>query len=80
MSKLVPPPDSPGDLVVVSGTVKEARPNALFAVELPRGRRVLCRIAGTVEMRAVRINPGDRVVVELSRYDPNRGSITSRER
>ena len=58
----------------------EALPHAMYAVELSRGQRVLCRIAGTIQMRAVRINPGDRVTVELSQYDLSRGSITKRQR
>ncbi|MGH2444172.1 MAG: translation initiation factor IF-1 [Chloroflexota bacterium] len=62
----------------VQGTVMEVLPHALFAVELKSGQKVLARIAGTLEMRGMRINPGDRVDVELASYDLTRGRITKR--
>ncbi|MGH2444372.1 MAG: translation initiation factor IF-1, partial [Chloroflexota bacterium] len=46
--------------------------------ELKSGQKVLARIAGTLEMRGMRINPGDRVDVELASYDLTRGRITKR--
>jgi len=69
-----------GDAPVVEGTVVEALPHALFAVELRNGQRILARIAGTLQMRGTRINPGDQVTVQLSPYDFSRGRITKRQR
>ncbi len=60
------------------GTVREALPNALFAVELAGGQRILARIAGTIQMRGTRINPGDLVTIEMSPYDTTRGRIVRR--
>jgi translation initiation factor IF-1 len=68
------------DAPTVTGTVTEALPHALYAVELHSGQRVLARIAGTIHMRGTRIIPGDRVTVELSPYDYSRGRIVRRER
>jgi translation initiation factor IF-1 len=73
-----PPPSR--DAPVLEGTVVEALPHALFSVELRGGQRIIARIAGTLQMRGTRINPGDRVTVELSPYDFSRGRITKRER
>jgi translation initiation factor IF-1 len=73
-----PPPAN--DAPIVEGTVVEALPHALFAVELSNGQRILARIAGTLQMRGSRINPGDRVTVQLSPYDFSRGRITKRQR
>lgn len=78
MTKPDPVPDGRRDTLTVQGTVTEVLPHAMYAVELSRGQRVLCRIAGTIQMRAVRINPGDRVTIDLSPYDLSRGSITKR--
>lgn len=68
------------DSPTVDGTVQESLPNAMFAVELVGGQKILARIAGTIQMRGTRINPGDRVTVELSPYDFSRGRITRRHR
>jgi translation initiation factor IF-1 len=64
--------------IEVEGTVVEPRPNAMFRVELANGHRVLAHISGKMRMHSIRILPGDRVVVELSPYDLNRGRITYR--
>jgi translation initiation factor IF-1 len=61
------------------GRVLEALPNAMFAVELHDGRRVLARISGALETRGMRVVPGDRVTIELSPFDPTRGRIIWRE-
>ena len=66
------------DVIEVEGTVVEPLPNAMFRVELANGHRVLAHISGKMRMHYIRILPGDRVVVELSPYDLNRGRITYR--
>ena len=64
--------------IEVEGTVVEPLPNAMFRVELANGHKVLAHISGKMRMHYIRILPGDRVVVELSPYDLNRGRITYR--
>ena len=59
------------DVIELEGTVLEALPNAMFKVELENGHTILAHISG-------KILPGDRVTVELSVYDLNRGRITYR--
>ena len=66
------------DLIEVEGTVKEALPNAKFRVELENGHIVLAHISGKIRMHFIRILPGDKVKLELSPYDLNRGRITYR--
>lgn len=66
--------------VSTEGTVVEALPHAMFAIELDSGRRVLGHIAGTIANQALRINPGDRVVIEISPFDRSRARITRRVR
>jgi translation initiation factor IF-1 len=65
-------------MILVEGTVVEPLPNAMFRVELENGHKVLAHISGKMRMNYIRILPGDRVVVELSPYDLNRGRITYR--
>jgi translation initiation factor IF-1 len=66
------------DTIEVEGKVIEPLPNAMFRVELDNGHKVLAHISGKMRMHYIRILPGDRVVVELSPYDLDRGRITYR--
>lgn len=66
------------DVIEVEGIVLEPLPNAMFTVELDNGHKVLAHISGKMRMNFIRILPGDRVMVELSPYDLNRGRITYR--
>ncbi len=60
--------------------VKESLPNAMFKVELANGHQVLAHISGKMRMNYIRVLPGDRVLVELTPYDLNRGRLTFRFR
>jgi len=66
------------DLIEVEGTVVEALPNAVFDVELENGHRVRAHISGKLRTNYIKILPGDKVTLELSPYDLNRGRITWR--
>jgi len=66
------------DVIEIEGTVLEPLPNAMFTVELDNGHKVLAHISGKMRMNFIRILSGDRVMVELSPYDLNRGRITYR--
>ena len=66
------------DAIVLEGTVVEPLPNAMFRVELENGHKVLAHISGKMRMHYIRILPGDRVQVELTPYDLERGRITYR--
>ena len=59
------------DVIELGGKVLEALPNAMFKVEL-------AHISGKMRMHYIKILPGDKVTVELSVYDLNRGRITYR--
>ena len=66
------------DVIELEGTVIEALPNAMFRVELENGHKILAHISGKMRMHYIKILPGDKVTVELSVYDLNRGRITYR--
>lgn len=66
------------EAIEVEATVKETLPNAMFRVVLDTGHEVLAHISGKMRKYFIRILPGDRVRVELSPYDLNRGRITYR--
>lgn len=66
------------DTIQVNGKVIEPLPNAMFKVELENGHVVLAHISGKMRMHYIRILPGDKVTVELTPYDLNRGRIIYR--
>jgi translation initiation factor IF-1 len=67
-------------VIEIEGTIVEALPNAMFRVELSNGHKVLAHISGKMRQHYIRILPEDRVVVELSPYDLDRGRIVFRYR
>lgn len=66
--------------IEVEGTVIEALPNTQFTVELDNGHRVLSYLSGKMRKYYIRILLGDRVKVEMSPYDMNRGRIIYRHK
>ena len=68
------------EAIEVEGTVVEALANTQFRVELENGHIVLSHVGGKMRKNFIRIVPGDRVKVEVSPYDLNRGRIIYRER
>lgn len=68
------------EAIVVEGTIQEALPNAMFKVQLDNGHVVLGHISGKLRQNFIKINPMDRVVIELSPYDLTRGRITFRKK
>lgn len=66
------------DVIRIDGIVKETLPNAMFRVEVEGGHVVLGHVSGKMRMNYIRILPGDKVALELSSYDLNRGRIVLR--
>lgn len=61
-----------------TGTVREALPNTLFRVELEDGVIVLCHLSGKMRMNFIKILPGDKVLIEMTPYDLEKGRIIRR--
>jgi len=68
------------EAIKIEGVIKKALPNAMFKVVLENGHEVLGHISGKMRKHYIRLNPGDRVTVELSPYDLSRGRITYRSK
>ena len=66
------------DLIETEGKIIEVLPNAMFRVQLENGHVVLAHVSGKMRMHFIRILLGDKVKIELSPYDLNRGRITFR--
>jgi translation initiation factor IF-1 len=62
------------------GIVKKALPNTLFRVELENGRVILAHLSGRMRRYRIKVLPGDRVSVEMTKYDKTKGRIVYRDR
>ncbi len=60
------------------GTVLDSLPNTLFRVKLDEGKEILAHLAGKLRIYRIKVLPGDRVTVEMSSYDQERGRIVYR--
>jgi translation initiation factor IF-1 len=68
------------DTIEVEGGVLELLPNTRFRVKLPNGHVVLAHISGKMRMNFIKILPGDKVVIEISKYDLDKGRIIFRSK
>lgn len=66
--------------IEMEGRVLEALANTQFRVELDNGHQVLAHVSGRMRKNFIRIVPGDRVKVEISPYDLERGRIVYRSK
>ncbi len=63
---------------IIEGNVTEALPNTMFRVATDDGRNILTTLKGIMRRRYVRVFPGDRVKVEMTKYDTERGRIVAK--
>lgn len=68
------------NVLVVEGEVVENLPNTLFRVKLEGADKIiLCYLSGKMRKNYIKILPGDKVRVEITPYDLNRGRIIYRK-
>ena len=68
------------ETIELEGEVIELLPNTKFKVKLPNGHQIVAHISGKMRMHFIKILPGDKVLVEISRYDLGKGRITYRSK
>lgn len=66
------------DVIEKEGEIIETLPNAMFRVRLDNGKVILAHLAGKMRLNYIRLAPGDKVKLEISLYDLERGRIVSR--
>lgn len=66
------------DLIQFEGTIIEVLPNQMFKVELDNGHLVTCYTGGKMRQFRIRMVQGDRVQVEMTPYDLEKGRIIFR--
>jgi translation initiation factor IF-1 len=64
----------------MEGEITESLPNGMFRITLDNGHAMIGYSAGKMRRYRIRMGPGDRVRVEVSTYDLDRGRIVYRLR
>ncbi len=67
------------DFIELDGVVTDVMPNCVFKVTLENGHVVTAHISGKLRTNYIKIIAGDKVKVQLSPYDLDRGRITWRK-
>jgi len=62
------------------GKVDEALPDGRFRVKLENGHEIIAYTAGKMRKSRIRTLAGDRVTVEMTPYDLDKGRITYRHK
>jgi translation initiation factor IF-1 len=68
------------ELLEFDGTVAEVLPDGNYRVKLDNDHIILAYAAGKMKKNRIRTIAGDRVVVEMSPYDLDRGRINFRQK
>jgi translation initiation factor IF-1 len=66
------------DILEFEGNIKGVLPNQMFKVELDNGHLVTCYTGGKMRQFRIRLVAGDRVKIEMTPYDLEKGRITYR--
>lgn len=66
------------ELIIAEGVVYEVLPDFTFRVELDNGHKILAKGSGKLKKFRIKIIQGDKVSVEISKYDLTRGRIFKR--
>ncbi|HQR59668.1 MAG TPA: translation initiation factor IF-1 [Azonexus sp.] len=66
------------ELLEMQGVVNDVLPDTRFRVTLENGHELVAYTSGKMKKNHIRILVGDKVTLELSPYDLNKGRITFR--
>ncbi|WP_284336498.1 translation initiation factor IF-1 [Comamonas sp. NoAH] len=66
------------DLIEMQGRVEEVLPDTRFRVTLDNGHQLVAYSGGKMRKHRIRVLAGDKVTVEMSPYDLNKGRVTFR--
>ena len=68
------------DLIEFEGVVKEVLPNTIFRIALENGHMITAHASGKIRKYRIRIITGDRVTIEMSPYDLDKGRVVFRHK
>jgi translation initiation factor IF-1 len=68
------------DLIELEGLVTELLPDTRFRVQLDNGHAIVAYAAGRMRKNRIKTLAGDRVTVEMSPYDLDKGRVIFRHK
>jgi translation initiation factor IF-1 len=68
------------ELLTLEGQIEEVLPDGRFAVRLENEHRIIAYTAGKMRRFRIRTVVGDRVLVEMTPYDLQKGRLVYRDR
>lgn len=68
------------ELIQFEGLVLEILPDARFRIRLENGHEIIAYTAGKMKKNRIKTLAGDRVTVEMSPYDLEKGRLVFRHR
>jgi translation initiation factor IF-1 len=66
------------DIIEMEGSIVDVLPNQMFKVQLDNEHIVTCYTGGKMRQFKIRLVAGDRVKIEMTPYDLEKGRITYR--
>jgi len=69
------------DIFEIEGVVKKLLPGTMFDVEITQGEQsmiLLCSLAGKLKQHFIKLTVGDKVLLEISKYDTSKARIIYR--
>jgi|TARA_B100000035_G_scaffold131671_1_gene111936 translation initiation factor IF-1 len=66
------------DIIEMEGSIIDVLPNQMFKVQLDNEHIVTCYTGGKMRQFKIRLVAGDRVKIEMTPYDLEKGRITYR--
>ncbi|MGL6043244.1 MAG: translation initiation factor IF-1 [Sandaracinobacteroides sp.] len=68
------------ELMQLDGMIEDILPDGRFAVRLENDHKIIAYTAGKMRKHRIRSVVGDRVIVEMTPYDLEKGRIIFREK
>ena len=66
------------EVLELEGSIVDVLPNQMFKVQLDNGHIITCYTGGKMRQLRIRLVLGDKVRVEMTPYDLEKGRITFR--
>ncbi len=63
---------------IISGEIIQILPNTMFKVQLDNDREIIGVPSGKMRRGFMRLMPGQKIRVEMTPYDENRGRIVAK--
>ena len=68
------------DVITFSGIVTDKMPNTMFRIKLENGHEIIATVCGKMRKNRIWVNVGEKVQVEMTPYDLDKGRIVRAER